>query len=494
MIRQQARVLMWFNLVATSLTVLSASVTNILSPAAAGSIYNITMGCIVASLLSSLIFLKKKMYNSATVLTVFIPLSVIGIQSTKVPTETGRYVYFLYLLIFIVMMALFGGKKRLIAVTLYAIGLGVADVMTSNGIVAKPSSAIVNYIVAVLFISSMCLLISNIVQANIDEMNRKNDEIKGQLSRISSIMDTCTSVSHELTGLSQGIQKEAEGFSGDSQSQASSIEEITSSTEEIVASVESSARMAVTQKEKTTAMIASLKELFSIIESSVRKMTEAMITKDKLSIQMAASGEEVSKCRKAMDNALASSGKVSESTTMINDISDQINLLSLNASIEAARAGEYGKGFAVVAEEIGKLAERTQINAKDITRLVGDTNIELNMTNQSLATVAQASADIAGMIEKFGDLVSQVNTLAARDLEINTGMQKQTSDLLSGSEELNTSMAELKIAIQEIMDAITAINESTQRMAFGAQGLSGTSQNLVGESIRLDSMLKNTGG
>jgi methyl-accepting chemotaxis protein len=297
-------------------------------------------------------------------------------------------------------------------------------------------------------------------------------------------------VAGTLAETANSLSSHSGSFSDNAQAQAASIEEITSTLEEIAASSESSSNMAIVQNEKITLLIEDLKKMFEFVSAGRSKMNLALVLKTSLDGRINNAIEEIKKCQKALDNVILSSSKVTDATSMINDVSDQINLLSLNASIEAARAGDHGKGFAVVADEVGKLAEKTQMNAKEITSLVQITDKEMNITSEALRNVNISSEEVLKLASQFGDLVIEVNKISEDDLLMNTNLQKNATLVLDGSGDIKSSMQELKFALEEITKSISVINESTQDLASGAEEISSSSGNLADSADQLTEILK----
>ena len=170
---------------------------------------------------------------------------------------------------------------------------------------------------------------------------------------------------------------------------------------------------------------------------------------------------------------------------LISDISNSINLLSLNASIEAARAGEAGKGFAVVASEVGNLAkstqeslkvvqsviERVQQNVTDITTQVGENAAKIGTQNEYVANVIQCMKDMkellnisANAIQTMGDAHSNQAEVIKKTVTINEDIAES---IRSENDQFNSinAMAESNANdTTNVAAQANAINDMVEKM------------------------------
>ena len=134
--------------------------------------------------------------------------------------------------------------------------------------------------------------------------------------------------------------------------------------------------------------------------------------------ELSATSEEI---KVQSEHALADSERTNGITVLIKNISQQTNLLGLNASIEAARAGQHGAGFNIVAQEVRKLSSQTASATDQIDDSLMSIKRNIESLKTSMGQISEASSEQAHLVQDFSDIIDELNQLST---EMSTFLKK----------------------------------------------------------------------
>jgi methyl-accepting chemotaxis protein len=245
---------------------------------------------------------------------------------------------------------------------------------------------------------------------------------------------------NEMRGSLEGIVNQVRAgtvsigvATGQIEEQASSLEETASSMEEMTSTVKQNA-------------------------DNARQANQLAISASDIATR---GGAVVAQVVDTMGAINASSSKIVDIIGVIDGIAFQTNILALNAAVEAARAGEQGRGFAVVASEVRNLAQRAAAAAKEIKVLIG-ASVEQVEVGASL--VNQAGSTMQGIVDSIRSVTDIMG-------EISAANQEQTS------------------GIEQINQAITQMDHTTQQNAALVEEAAAASQALQDQAVKLSELV-----
>ncbi|OEF00855.1 chemotaxis protein [Vibrio crassostreae 9ZC13] len=292
-----------------------------------------------------------------------------------------------------------------------------------------------------------------------DEYGDVARELEKTRVQLNDMIKTQVASSDELFALTEVMTISMSETKDSAQEEFNEIDQLATAMSEMTSTVQTVAEHAQSASSLTEQASGQALTGQKFVQGSVSKMSE-------LSSDIAASAAAVNQVEERVDS-------IGSVVGTIQGISEQTNLLALNAAIEAARAGEAGRGFAVVADEVRNLAQRTQqatVEIQDmISHLQSSANSAVELMEKSVVEAAEGVDLVTNAGSELDGIVSQVNQINDMNFQIATAAGQQSSV----AEEMSINLTNVRELVEASVVVVGELLETSQLMESNAQELDG---------------------
>jgi len=351
------------------------------------------------------------------------------------------------------------------------------------------------------------------VNSSADQLNAITENLSGAAGKVlnaaslqSEGVGSTSSAVSQINASIKGVNESVAGLSSFNAETSSSILEMTSSVEEValnteglaqsVAEVSSSINQMAVSIRQVNGGVGTLLDAAETTTASVMQMDSSIKQVERNTADASAIAERVlqdaKNGRESIDESIAGIHEIRRSSeitfdainalskqasdigsilTVIDEVAEQTNLLSLNAAIIAAQAGEHGKGFAVVADEIKGLAERTKSSTREIIQVVKAVQDETARAVSAIRTAEKSIDNGKELSEKSGMAL----------LKIFEGVQRTTlqmQEIARATVEQSKGSQQIREAMSQISDMVRQIDIATKEQALGSEQIMSSSERM----------------
>ncbi|MCR5478097.1 MAG: methyl-accepting chemotaxis protein [Lachnospiraceae bacterium] len=318
----------------------------------------------------------------------------------------------------------------------------------------------------------------SIVPVGNNEITTLSESLNEYIQKMRATLQNLAKISRDMNESAGQCYDISQTLSSANQTQGDSVGKLNTTLGDMNASIDEVARAATELADTSAQLSQSAEEVRNLCNETLEASNSGRSEMEQMTASVRTLSDTIRSLTDIIRVTSKSVAEITGITDAINAISEQTNLLSLNASIEAARAGEMGRGFAVVASEVGVLAKQSSEATDMIRKLVADITHNIEEISEKaeicVGDMETCLHGVEGANRSFDSICEDVAKATDGIADIANGIER-INDVASGNAAITQEQA---ASIQEILNLSDSIVEDSSVLRTETDNISGVSENL----------------